>query len=55
MLFVETVTFYCENNTEHTDTLCGQNVDVVPHRKHISSPLQNQPVSAVWGKSHCLL
>jgi hypothetical protein len=23
MLFVETVTVYCENHTEHTDTLCG--------------------------------
>jgi hypothetical protein len=25
MLFGETVTVYCENRTEHTDTLCGQN------------------------------
>jgi hypothetical protein len=25
MLFGETVAVYCENNTEHTDTLCGQN------------------------------
>jgi hypothetical protein len=25
MLFGETVTVYCENHTEHTDTLCGQN------------------------------
>jgi hypothetical protein len=25
MLFGETVAFYCENHTEHTDTLCGQN------------------------------
>jgi hypothetical protein len=23
MLFVETVAVYCENHTEHTDTLCG--------------------------------
>jgi hypothetical protein len=25
MLFGETVALYCENHTEHTDTLCGQN------------------------------
>jgi hypothetical protein len=27
MLFRETVSVYCENHTEHTDTLCGQNVE----------------------------
>jgi translation initiation factor IF-1 len=31
MLFGETVTVYCENRTEHTDTHCGQSV---PHKKH---------------------
>jgi hypothetical protein len=25
MLFMETVAVYCENHTEHTNTLCGQN------------------------------
>jgi hypothetical protein len=25
MLFRETVAVYCENHTEHTHTLCGQN------------------------------
>jgi hypothetical protein len=25
MLFGETVAAYCENNTEHTNTFCGQN------------------------------
>jgi hypothetical protein len=25
MLFRETVAVYCENHTEHTDTLCKQN------------------------------
>jgi hypothetical protein len=29
MLFRETVAVYCESHTEHTDTLCGQNVDLV--------------------------
>jgi hypothetical protein len=27
MLFGETVAVYCENYTEHTDTLCGQNAE----------------------------
>jgi hypothetical protein len=38
MLCEETVAVCCENRTEHTDTLCGQSV---PHRKHITSPLQS--------------
>jgi hypothetical protein len=41
MLFGETVAVDCENHMEHTDTLCGQNVEFVPHRKHITSPLQS--------------
>jgi hypothetical protein len=27
MLFGETVAVYCENHTEHTDTLCGQSAE----------------------------
>jgi hypothetical protein len=27
MLFRDTVAVYCENRTEHTDTLCGQNTE----------------------------
>jgi hypothetical protein len=27
MLFGETVAVYSENHTEHTDTLCGHNVE----------------------------
>jgi hypothetical protein len=27
MLLGETVAVYCENHTEHTDTLCGQNAE----------------------------
>jgi maltose alpha-D-glucosyltransferase/alpha-amylase len=41
MLFAETAAVYCGNHTEHTNTLCGQNVEFVPHRKHITSPLQS--------------
>jgi hypothetical protein len=41
MLFGETVAVYCENHMEHTDTLCGQNAEFLPHKKHITSPLQS--------------
>jgi hypothetical protein len=47
MLFREIIAVYCENHTEHINTLCGQNAETlyiriqsVPHRKHITSPLQ---------------
>jgi hypothetical protein len=40
MLFGKTVAIYCENHMEHTDTLCGQNAEFVPHRKYITSLLQ---------------
>jgi hypothetical protein len=55
MLFGETVAVYCENHTEHTDTLCGQNVEFVPHRKHVRLHYKTQPDNAVWGNSRCLL
>jgi hypothetical protein len=29
MLFGETVAVYCKNHTEHTDTLCGQNAEIL--------------------------
>jgi hypothetical protein len=28
MLFGETIAVYCENRTLHTNTLCGQNVEL---------------------------
>jgi hypothetical protein len=28
MLFKKTVAVYCENHTEHINTLCGQNVEL---------------------------
>jgi hypothetical protein len=42
MLFRETVTVYCENHTEHTNTLWAGYIAIqfVPHRKHITSLLQ---------------
>jgi hypothetical protein len=42
MLFGETVAVYCENHTEHTDKMCGQYVEILSHRNHITSPLQRQ-------------
>jgi hypothetical protein len=46
MLFREIIAVYCENQTEDTDTLCGQYAETlyirirfVPHRKHITSLL----------------
>jgi hypothetical protein len=50
LLFGETVAVYCENHTEHTDTLCVQNVEFVPHRKHITSPLQSPTGYCCLGK-----
>jgi hypothetical protein len=41
MLFGETIAVYCEKHTEHTDTLSGQSLEFVPHRKQITYPLQN--------------
>jgi hypothetical protein len=47
MLFGEIIAVYCENHMEHINTLFGQNAETlyiriqfVPHRKHITSPLQ---------------
>jgi hypothetical protein len=45
----------CENYTGHTNTLCGQKTQSVPHRKHIMSRYKAQPVNAVQGNSRCLL
>jgi hypothetical protein len=47
MQFGEIIAVF-DNHTEHINTLCGQNADTlyiriqfVPHRKHITSPLQS--------------
>jgi hypothetical protein len=40
MLFGETVAVYCDKHTEYTDTMCGKNVEFVPHRKLIRTPPQ---------------
>jgi hypothetical protein len=47
MLFRETVAVYCENRTEHTNTLCGQKVS--PHLKENTLRLsyKAQPVNAL--------
>jgi hypothetical protein len=43
MLFGETFAVYCENHREHTDTLCVQNVEIAPRKKHNTSPQQTPP------------
>jgi hypothetical protein len=50
MLFGETFAVYFVNHTEHTDTLCVQNVEFVPHRNQITSPLQSQTGKCGLGK-----
>jgi hypothetical protein len=51
MPFRETVAVYCENHTEHTDTLCGQNaVYINPVRtsqETLRLRYKAQPVNAV--------
>jgi hypothetical protein len=61
MLFGETVAVYCENHTEHTDTLCGQNAEfwyvnpVRTSQETLHLRYKAQPVNAVWRNSRCLL
>jgi hypothetical protein len=55
MLFRETVAVCCENHTEHTDTLCGQNAEFVLTGNTLRLHYKAQPVNAVWGNSRCLL
>jgi hypothetical protein len=40
MLFGETFAVYCEKHTEEIHTVCRLNVEPLPNRKHITSPLQ---------------
>jgi hypothetical protein len=44
MLFGETVAVYCENHTEHTDTLCGYTNPVCTSQKthYVSTTKPNQ-------------
>jgi hypothetical protein len=57
MLFREIIAVYCENQTEHINTLCGQNAEFSSYltgntlRLHYKA----QPVNAVKGKKRCLL
>jgi hypothetical protein len=43
ILFKEIIAVCCENHKKHINTLRGQNIKIqfVPHRKHITSPLQS--------------
>jgi hypothetical protein len=54
MLYGETITVHCENHKKHTDTLCGQNVEFVPHRKHFVSATIPNRLRLCWGHSQSL-
>jgi hypothetical protein len=45
MLFGESVAVYCENHTEHTDTLCGQNVEFYCVKDSFSTSQETHHVS----------
>jgi hypothetical protein len=52
MLFRETVAVSCENYTEHTDTLCGQNAVYINSESYLKGNTlrlryKAQPVNAV--------
>jgi hypothetical protein len=56
MLFGETVAVYCENHTEHTDTLCvGRMQSLYLTGNTLRLHYKAQPANAVWGNSRCLL
>jgi hypothetical protein len=47
MLFGETVAVYCENHTEHTDTLCGYTNPVRTSQETSRLHYKAQPVNVV--------
>jgi hypothetical protein len=47
MLFRETVAVYCENYTEHTNTLCGQKTHLYLTGNTLRLRYKAQPVNAV--------
>jgi hypothetical protein len=48
MLLGETFALYCENHKEHTDTLCGQNVEFVYHKTHYVSNRKPNRLMLFW-------
>jgi hypothetical protein len=54
MLFGETVAVYCENHTEHINTLCGHFSPYLT-RSMLRLHYRAQQVNVVWGNSRCLL
>jgi hypothetical protein len=54
MLFGETVAVYCENHTEHINTLRGH-FSLYLTGSTLRIRFKSQPVNAVWGSSRCLL
>jgi hypothetical protein len=57
MMFREIITVYCENHTEHINTLCEQNAEFSSYLtgNTICLRYKVQPVNAVQGNNRCLL
>jgi hypothetical protein len=57
ILFKEIIAVYCENHTEHINTLCGQNAEFSYYLTGNTLRLRykDQPVNAVKGNNRCLL
>jgi hypothetical protein len=54
MLFGEKVAVYCQNHTEHTDTLYGQNVDfIVLSRWYLPWLLSSEETVWLFFNSFC--
>jgi hypothetical protein len=48
MLFGETVAVYCENLTEHTDTMCGQNAEFGMVKRVVYTECPQEERSIFW-------
>jgi hypothetical protein len=57
MLFSEIIAVYCENHTEHINTLCGQNAEFSSYLtvKTLRLRYKAQPIHAVQENNRCLL
>jgi hypothetical protein len=48
MLFGETVAVYCENHTEHINTLRGQNAELLQMLKQAVHIVSSYPFTGQW-------
>jgi hypothetical protein len=47
MLFKETIAVYCENRTEHTNTLCVQSAEIILMLNHVLSFIIRQNTTII--------